>query len=84
MYFGHLGWIRKGDRYMTRPREWPNGAKEARDRAAEEAVRGIRHLEPVLERNLSEEEKTRRVGIGLSALHKIARLLEKAGAKTEP
>lgn len=32
-----------------KPRPWPNVAKEARDRSAEESARIVMHLESVLE-----------------------------------
>jgi hypothetical protein len=67
------------------PREWPNVAKEARDRAAESAVEGIRALEPfTTDRPMTENERTRRVFVALNALQRIARLLESVGAPTRP
>lgn len=33
----------------NKPREWPNVAVEARDQAAEAAVRGIKALSPIIE-----------------------------------
>lgn len=69
-----------------RPRPWPNRAKEARDRAAEEAVAGIRALKPLVfeERNFTETERLRRAARALSALQQIARLMESQGAPTRP
>ena len=69
-----------------RPRPWPNVAKEARDRAAEAAVEGIRTLEPLLKdgSGMTETEKLRRAAVALNALQKIARLLESVGACTRP
>jgi len=32
---------------MPKPRPWPNNAKEARDRSAEDAAAGIRQLQPI-------------------------------------
>ncbi|RMG02004.1 MAG: hypothetical protein D6735_10965 [Acidobacteria bacterium] len=69
---------------MTRPREWPNFAKEVRDRAAEEAARGARALEPLLEQEVSETERVRRVGIAMKCFQIILRLLESVGAQTRP
>jgi len=39
---------------MTKPREWPNSAREARDRSAEEAIRALRAIEPLLEKEVTE------------------------------
>ena len=69
-----------------RPRPWPNNAREARDRAAEAAVAGIRALEPVVEgeRSYTETERLRREALALNSLQTIARLLESVGACTRP
>lgn len=69
---------------MTKAREWGNSAREARDRAAEEAAKGIRALAPMLEREMTETEKIRRIAIGVSSLQTIARLMESQGAQTRP
>jgi len=69
-----------------KPREWPNNAKDARDRAAEAAVEGIRTLEPVVscERAFSETERMQREARALNLFQRIARLLESVGACTRP
>lgn len=71
---------------MTKARDWPNNAREARDRAAEEAVRGIRELRPLVAdgRAFTETERLRRAANALDALQTIARFLEGAGAQTRP
>ncbi len=69
---------------MTQPREWPNNAKEARDRAAEEAARALRALRPLLERDHTEIERLRRLAVAIDAMQTILRLLEKEGAQTRP
>ncbi len=69
---------------MTKPREWPNSAKEARDRSAEEAIRALRAIEPLLEKEMTETEKIRRLAIAVNALQTILRLLEREGAQTRP
>jgi transcription initiation factor IIE alpha subunit len=69
---------------MTKPREWPNSAKEARDRSAEEAIRALRAIEPLLEKEVTETEKIRRLAIAVNALQTILRLLEREGAQTRP
>lgn len=69
---------------MTAPREWPNGAREARDRSAEEAMRALRALELLLEKEVTETEKIRRLAIAIHSLQTILRLLEGAGAQTKP
>lgn len=69
-----------------KPRLWPNVARDARDRAAEAAVGGIRALEPLVvgERAFTESERIRREAAALNALQVIARLLESVGACTRP
>ncbi len=69
---------------MTKAREWPNGAKEARDRAAEEAARGLRAVEPMLDREMTETEKIRRLAIAINSFQTILRMLEREGAQTRP
>jgi len=69
---------------MTRRREWPNGAREARDRSAEEAIHALRVIEPLLEKDMTEAEKIRRLAIVINALQTILRLLEREGAQTRP
>ena len=69
---------------MTKPREWPNCAKEARDRSAEEAIRALRAIEPLLEKEAAETEKIRRLAIAVNSLQTILRLLEREGAQTRP
>jgi hypothetical protein len=68
----------------TKPREWPNNAREARDRAAEEANKAIRALSPMLDRQMTQEEVIRRTAIALNSSHTIARLMENNGAQTTP
>jgi hypothetical protein len=70
---------------MTQPREWPNWAREARDRSAEEAMRGIRSLRPLVCGELFDRTETlRRQAVALDALVSIARFLEGVGARTRP
>lgn len=69
---------------MTKPREWPNSAKEARDRSAEEAIRALKAIEPLLEKEVIETERIRRLAIVIHALQTILRLLEREGAQTKP
>lgn len=70
---------------MTDPRTWPNNAADARDRAAEAAVRGVRTLDPLVNGdNLPKEEQARRVGLAWGLFQLIARILEGAGAQTRP
>jgi hypothetical protein len=68
----------------NKPREWPNVAKMARDRAAEEAVRGLHAIRPMLHREFTETEKVRRLATAVDALQLIARHLESVGAQTRP
>ncbi len=69
-----------------KPREWPNVAKDARDRSAEAAVEGIRLLEPfrISNRLMTEAERNRRELVALHCFERIARLLESVGACTRP
>lgn len=70
---------------MTNARPWPNAAASARDRAAEEANRGLRALRPLLEdRVVTREENTRRAAVAIDSLQTIARLMEQSGAQTLP
>lgn len=69
---------------MTQARPWPNSAKEARDRSAEEAARALRAIEPLIEKEVTETEKIRRMAIAINSLNTILRLLESAGAQTRP
>jgi hypothetical protein len=68
-----------------RPREWPNVAKEARDQAAEQAVRAIHALAPLIDgREVCELERFKREAIALNCLQTIIRLMEMVGAPTRP
>lgn len=70
---------------MTESRPWPNWAKEARDRCAEEAVRGQRALRPLVAgEQFDRTETLRRQAIALDACTTIARFLEALGAPTRP
>jgi hypothetical protein len=76
---------REEDEPVTKPLRWPNDCMDARDRAAEAAISGIRILEPVLgDLPLSDVEQTRRAALALAKFHEIARLLESVGAPTRP
>jgi hypothetical protein len=66
-----------------KPREWPNLAREARDRAAEEAAEALRALEPLINR-VNDLEDLRRVGIAVKKVTNVLRLLESVGAPTRP
>lgn len=66
-----------------KPREWPNVAKEARDRAAEAAMEIIRSLGPLMEEKVfTESERIRRESRALNKAQEICRLLEGVGAPT--
>lgn len=66
------------------PREWPNVARNARDRAAEEANRGLQAIRPLIFRDMTETEKLKRLATAVDALQLIARHLEGVGAQTRP
>ncbi|CAK0772734.1 conserved hypothetical protein [Gammaproteobacteria bacterium] len=66
-----------------KPRDWPNNAKEARDRAAEAAVEIVKSLGPLMdERIFTESERIRRESRALNQAQLICRLLEGVGAPT--
>lgn len=70
---------------MTTPRDWPNNAAEARDRAAEYAEEAQRELRPIIAgANLTAEDRMRRIGLVNSNLKDILRMMECVGAKTSP
>jgi len=71
---------------MTKRREWPNAAKESRDRAAEEMVAARRYLRCVLAGWFTEDraELLRRCGIALDHVNTGLRHLESVGAETRP
>ena len=70
---------------MTKCREWPNWAAEARDRSAEEALRGMRLLRPLVKGEPFDRTETlRRQAQALDAFQTILRFLESVGAKTRP
>jgi hypothetical protein len=67
---------------MSQPREWPNNATSHRDTAAEQSLRGIRALRPLIagEDPLTSIEIMRRQAIALDAFHTIALAMCCAGA----
>ncbi len=70
---------------MTRSRHWPNNAKEARDRSAEECVEIIQHIRKVLlNPNMPREVMTQQLGLALDSAYTALRHLEHAGAQTRP
>ena len=70
---------------MTTPRSWPNNAAEARDRAAEYSVEALRELRPIIAgTRVTEADQMRRVGLAVSYLAEITRMMEAVGAKTSP
>jgi hypothetical protein len=68
------------------PRPWPNVAKEARDRSAEEAQRIVHMLHPLMDDGLvfTETDRLRREANALNSAQTILRLLEAQGAPTRP
>jgi len=70
---------------MTKPRDWPNDAMEARNRSAEEAMRGIRALRPLISgEQFDRGEMLRRIAVALSALQTIAAFMISVGAPVRP
>ncbi len=69
----------------NKPREWPNVAREARDRSAELAAESVNLLEPIVDRRpMSEMDRYIRVSMVLKRLQNISRHLEAVGACTRP
>jgi hypothetical protein len=68
---------------MTDPRPWPNDAKEARDRSAEEIVASIRDLQPILDGQFPQNYQ---LLVARAIVHNQAALrhLEAVGATTRP
>jgi hypothetical protein len=66
-----------------KPREWPNVAMDARDRAAEEAAAALKALEPLIN-DIDDVENLRRVGRAMNSISNVLRLLESVGAPTRP
>ncbi len=69
---------------MAKPREWPNNAKEARDRTAEELQRIVNNLAPLLTEPLTNDDAIRHVAISLNAAQVGLRFMESVGAQTKP
>ena len=70
---------------MTQPRDWPNDAAEARDRAAELATMGARLLRPLVDgERLDNTETLRRLAQARDCFQMILRHLERVGARTRP
>lgn len=77
--------VRIGEKLMTERRQWPNAAREDRDKAAEAACRGIRTLDPLVSGDdVTDADRARRVGLAHSLFQLIARILEGQGAQTKP
>jgi hypothetical protein len=70
----------------NKPRDWPNVARDARDEAATEAMRGIRALGPIVrnERPVTETDRLRGEATALASLQRIAWLMAYAGAPVRP
>lgn len=71
---------------MTVPREWPNSAREARDRSAEEQAQALRLLY-VVARNggkITTDDKARAISLAIYHLQNSLRWLESVGAPTRP
>lgn len=69
---------------MTRPRPWPNVAREAGDRAAEEIAAALKELRGVVRGfgRMEEAELVRRIAVALDHCTTALRILEQVGAQT--
>jgi ubiquinone biosynthesis protein UbiJ len=68
---------------MTAPREWPNGARKARDGAAEEIAAALTNIVPLAEVE-QDSEVLRKLARTINHLQNSLRHLERAGAHTLP
>lgn len=66
----------------SKPREWPNVAKEARDRSAELANDGYWMMRDFFQKDFTDTEKLRRYAKAMDYFQSIARILESVGAET--
>jgi len=66
----------------SKPREWPNVAKEARDRSAEIANDGYFLMRDFFQKDFTETEKLRRYAKAMDSFQQICRILESVGAPT--
>jgi hypothetical protein len=69
---------------MTKAREWPNDAREARDRAAEEAQASLTALKPLIERPQADPAATASIARAVYHTQNTLRHLEAVGAQTRP
>lgn len=68
-----------------KPRDWPNNAKEARDRASEYVAEAIHQLTPLISGESSiEPDRFKHEARALNACLNAARWLESVGACTKP
>lgn len=69
---------------MTKARDWPNNARENRDRAAEALNDAVRELAPLVVGRVQfdRSEILRRQASALYAMQTALRLLEQVGAQT--
>lgn len=71
----------------TKPREWPNNAREQRDEAADCFTAIIGELVPLLrmkDERVTRSELLRRVAMAVNYAQNGVRWLENAGAPTRP
>lgn len=68
----------------SKPREWPNVAKEARDRSAEIANDGYWLMRDFFQKDFTDTEKLRRYAKAMDSFQQICRILESVGAETRP
>ena len=71
---------------MTKPRDWPDNAKDARDGAAENVSSALRLIRQIIEHNgkLNDSDKMRALSLAAMNLQDALRWLESAGAQTRP
>lgn len=71
---------------MTHPRDWPNNAREARDRAAEETAKALKYTLALAQNGgtLTIDDKAKLISMIIYHLQNALRWLESAGAQTRP
>lgn len=69
---------------MTKPRPWPDSAKDARDNAAEEISLALHVLYEIVSSNGSSQQSKDGLAISIYSLQNALRWLESVGAQTKP
>lgn len=68
---------------MTHAREWPNAAREDRDRSAEDVAHALKEAKQLLY-TTNDTERARLLAAQINDLQNALRRLERQGAQTRP